>query len=259
MSLWRSLAGATPVRWSFWRFNWLANHKVIAAAGRTRPWAHGVLLDIGCGSMRARHWYQGRITGYLGVDLAVSPYLEDARLTAVARGEALPFRAGSVDTVLGISMLTCLAEPELLIEEAHRVLRKGGTLILEFTQMTPLHDEPHDYFRFTRFGARWLLERSGFEVVECIPIGGLMARVGLSAIAGLERVNRGWTRVFTEIPVRALYIALQLGFELLDRVFFDPREVLAHLIVARRVEDRNAVLPGGGTSGPALDAPRDGR
>lgn len=249
MSLWRRMSAATPVEWSFWRFNWLANHKVIAAARRTRPHAHGVLLDIGCGSMRARAWYQGRITGYLGVDLAVSPYLEDARLTAVARGEQLPFRAQSVDTVLGISMLTCLAEPQQLVDEAYRVLRPGGTLILEFTQMAPLHDEPHDYFRFTRFGARALLERAGFEMVECLPIGGLMARVGLSAIAALERVNRGPTRVITEIPVRILYVVLQLGFELLDRVAFDSREVLAHLVVARRARDRAA----------PLDAPRGGR
>lgn len=234
--LWRKLSGATPVRWSFWRFNWLANHKVLAAAERTRPYARGALLDVGCGSMRAREWYRGRITHYYGVDLAVSPYLEDARLTAIARGEQLPFRSGSMDTVLGISMLTCLAEPERLIAEAHRVLRPGGTLILEFTQMAPLHDEPHDYFRFTRFGAKHLLERGGFEIVEVLPIGGLMARVGLSAIAGVQRFNRGWTRVLTEIPARALYVGLQLGFELLDRVFFDPREVLAHLVVARRLE-----------------------
>lgn len=260
MNLWRRIAGATPVRWSFWRFNWLANHKVIAAVGRTRHHAHGVMLDVGCGSMRARAWYAGRITRYLGVDLAVSPYLEDARLTAVARAEALPFRAASVDTVLGISMLTCLPEPGRMLDEARRVLRPGGTLILEFTQMAPLHDEPHDYFRFTRYGARELLGRAGFEIVECVPIGGLGARVGLSAIAALHRINRGWTRVLTEIPVRVLYIALQLGFELVDLVFFDPREVLAHLVVARRAEDRGPNA-GAGPAPPAqnLDAPRAGR
>ena len=53
-------------------------------------------------------------------------------------------------------------------------------------------------------------------------------------IAGLNRVNRGPTRVLTEIPVRILYAAIQLLGELLDRLFFDPREVLSHLVVARR-------------------------
>ena len=121
-----------------------------------------------------------------------------------------------------------------MIEEAHRVLRPGGTLILEFTQMVPLHDEPWDFFRFTRYGAEHLLRRGGFEPVEYIPIGGLWARVGLSTIAGLNRMNRGPLRVLTELPVRILYVVVQAGCELLDRLFFDPREVLSHLVVARR-------------------------
>jgi SAM-dependent methyltransferase len=171
---------------------------------------------------------------YLGVELSASRYLGDRPPDAFARGEELPFRAGSMDTVLSLSVLTYLPEPGRLIAEAHRVLKPGGTLLLEFTQMVPLHDEPHDYFRFTRYGAAHLLERAGFEPLEYIPIGGLMSRVGLSAIAALNRINRGPLRVITEIPVRILYVVLQLGFEGLDRLFFDPREVLAHLVVARK-------------------------
>jgi len=67
-----------------------------------------------------------------------------------------------------------------------------------------------------------------------VPVGGLWARVGLSTIAALNRINRGPTRVLTEIPVRLLYIVLQVSFEILDRVFFDPREVLANIVVAKR-------------------------
>jgi SAM-dependent methyltransferase len=131
-------------------------------------------------------------------------------------------------------MLTYLPEPQRMLDEAARLLRPGGMLILEFTQMVPLHDEPHDYFRFTRYGAEWLLRRAGFEPVAFVPIGGLWARVGLTTIAALNRWNRGPTRVLTEIPVRLLYVLFQVGFELLDRLFFDPREVLAHLVVAKR-------------------------
>ena len=47
---------------------------------------------------------------------------------------------------------------------------------------------PADYFRSTRNGATWLLERAGFEPLEFIPIGGLMTRVGLSTIRALNRV-----------------------------------------------------------------------
>jgi SAM-dependent methyltransferase len=217
-----------------WKFNWLANHKIVAALERVRTHVRGELLDVGCGSKPFAGVFDGHIHRYWGPDLAGSRYLGDARPDAFATAGAQPFRAGSFDTVLGLSMLTYLPEPLAMLNEARRVLRPGGTLILEFTQMVPLHDEPHDYFRFTRYGAEWLLRRAGFEPVAFVPVGGLWARVGLSTIAALNRINRGPTRVLTEIPVRVLYIVLQLMFELLDRLFFDPREVLAHVVVAKR-------------------------
>ena len=228
------LARTPTGRWTVWKFNWLANHKIIAALERARSHAQGVLLDVGCGSRPFARIFEGRVARYLGVDLKSSRFLGDRPPDAYARGEQLPFRNGSMDTVLGLSMLTYFSEPGTLIAEAHRVLKPGGILLLEFTQMVPLHDEPHDYFRFTRYGAAHLLEHGGFEPLDYIPIGGLMSRVGLSAVAALNRINRGPTRVLTEIPVRLLYIFLQLLFEALDRVFFDPREVLAHLVVARK-------------------------
>lgn len=231
---WRKLAGGPTGRWSVWKFNWLANHKIAAAIRRARAHARGDLLDMGCGAKPFAPLFEGRVRRYWGTDLSQSPYLGGARLDAFAKAEAQPFRDGSFDTVVGFSMLTYLPEPVRMIEEARRVLRPGGVLILEFTQMVPLHDEPWDFFRFTRYGAEHLLRQGGFEPVEYIPIGGLWARVGLSTIAGLNRLNRGPLRVLTEVPVRLLYVLVQVSCEVLDRVFFDPREVLAHLVVARR-------------------------
>jgi SAM-dependent methyltransferase len=235
---WRGVTRGGPGRWSFWRYNWLIHHQLIAALIRARPHAHGVLLDVGCGDKPFARWFDGHVTSYLGTDLHSSRYLGAERPEVFARAEHLPLRDGSVDTVLGLSMLDHFPEPGPLLVEAHRVLRPGGILILEFPQMVPLHDEPHDYLRYTRCGAEWHLERSGFEPLEMIPFGGLLARVGLSSIAALNRLNRGPTRILTEIPVRVLYIVLQLLFAGLDRLLFDPREVVAHLAVARRCAPR---------------------
>ena len=210
-----------------------------AADFTERRHARGLLLDVGCGDKPFARWFDGHVTRYLGADLVSSPYLGGGRPEVFARAERLPFRDGSVDTVLGLSMLDHFPEPEPLLREVHRVLRPGGILVLEFPQMVPLHDEPHDYLRYTRFGAAWHLERAAFEPLDMIPIGGLAARVGLRMIAALNRLNRGPTRVLTELPVRALYVVLQLLFAGLDRIFFDPREVIGHVAIARR-RDRGA-------------------
>lgn len=222
------------VRWAFWRFNWLANHKMLRALERAAGHAHGDLLDVGCGSMPFAGVFAGHVRRYVGVDIPTSHDFWGAKPHAYARGEALPFRDASVDTLLGVSLMNYLPDPLRLLREAARLVRPGGVILLEFPQMLPLDGEDPDYFRFTREGGEYLLRSAGFEPVECIPIGGLWARVGLSAIAALNRVNRGPTRVLTELPVRALYVLVQLGCELLDRVFHDPGEVLANLIVARR-------------------------
>ena len=230
----RGLTRRPTGKWSVWKFNWLANHKILRALERAWTYAGGLLLDVGCGSRPFAPLFEGRVRRYLGTDLRSSRYLGGSPPDAYARAEAQPFRDGTFDTVLGLSMMTYRPEPARMLEEARRLLKPGGMLILEFTQMVPLHDEPHDYFRFTRYGAAHLLEQSGFEPLEFIPIGGLWARVGLTSIAALNRINRGPTRVLTELPVRAAYVAIQLGAELADRAFFDPREVLSHLVVARR-------------------------
>jgi SAM-dependent methyltransferase len=221
-------------KWAIWRFNWLAHRALIAAVERASVHAHGVLLDVGCGARPYAKLLGPRVTRYWGADIPGSRFLAGSRPDVYARGEALPVRGAAIDTVLGMAMLTYFPDPLVVVREAWRVLRPGGVLLMEFTQMAPLHDEPHDYFRFTRYGAQALLERAGFELVDTIPIGGLWSRVGLSTIAGLNRINRGPTRVLTELPVRALYVLLQAAFAGLDGVFGNRREVLAHLVVARR-------------------------
>jgi len=221
-------------RWTVWKFNWLAHHKLVAAVERARPHAHGLMLDIGCGARSYEPLFAGRVARYVGVGLPTGPYLGVARPDVYARCEALPIRSGVADTALAISVMNYLPEPARLAAEAARVLKPGGILIAEFTQMRPHDPALHDYFRFTPEGAAWLLERAGFEILESRPIGGLMARVGLSAIGALNRLNRGPTRVLTEVPVRLLYVLIQVLFEILDRLLSDPRECLGHLVVARR-------------------------
>jgi hypothetical protein len=45
-----------------------------------------------------------------------------------------------------------------------RVLVPGGELLLTTRFLFPIHDAPHDYFRFTKYGLRHLLRR--FEILE---------------------------------------------------------------------------------------------
>jgi hypothetical protein len=58
------------------------------------------------------------------------------------------------------------------------VLRPGGSLVITVPFMARLHEEPHDYFRYTRHGLRLLLLEAGFEVDDVVETGSLFSFLG---------------------------------------------------------------------------------
>jgi SAM-dependent methyltransferase len=220
-------------RWSVWRYNWLANHKLVRGLERARRHARGTLLDVGCGSRPFAPLFRGFAERYFGLDLPGSPDLTRNRPDVYGDAGCLPIRSGSVDTVLSLSMFDLVHEPARVLAEMRRVLVPGGVLIVEFVQTVPVYRNSPDLWRFTRPGVERLLSDAGLEAVEIIAIGGLPGYVGTATIGWLNRINRGPWRPLTELPVRLLYMIIQSVAELLDRFWAGSTEVMAHLVVAR--------------------------
>ena len=63
-------------------------------------------------------------------------------------------------------------EPAAVIAELARVLKPGGRMLLIVPHEWEEHQIPHDYFRYTRYGVRYLLERAGLTPVAIEPVGG---------------------------------------------------------------------------------------
>lgn len=77
----------------------------------------------------------------------------------------LPFDDEFADTVVAFQVLEHLREPRRFLAEAFRILRPGGSLYLTTPFMWRVHEEPHDYYRYTRFGLQHLVDQAGFEQV----------------------------------------------------------------------------------------------
>jgi len=123
------------------------------------------VLDAGAGEGRYRRLFHRQ--RYVAVDLMVGDADWDYRGVDVAADlTRLPFRDAGVDHVLSTQTLEHLCEPGTFLREAARVLRPGGTLHLTAPQCFRLHQEPHDYFRYTRYGLVHLLEAADLEVVS---------------------------------------------------------------------------------------------
>src|SRR3990167_8291343 len=118
----------------------------------SRAYLRGDILDIGCGTKPYRRFFDCR--RYIGIDgsILVKPDI-------CARSLNIPFKDNCFDAVICTELLEHLKEPGECLEEIKRVLKPQGYLYLSVPQSWGLHYEPRDYWRFTRYGIDYLLDK----------------------------------------------------------------------------------------------------
>jgi len=149
----------------------------------------GSLLDLGCGKKPYEGSLGGQVSRWIGLDFEITV---SGRSAADVFGSALdlPFGPATFDTVLSTQVLEHVPRPQDLVREAWRVLKPGGHFVLTAPQTNFLHEEPHDYFRYTCYGLRALSEEAGFRVLQLRPLGGAIATVGQMIVWHLSWVRR---------------------------------------------------------------------
>lgn len=135
----------------------------------------GRVLDVGCGHGPYRHLLAAAAGSYESLD--VRKILEDQ--TYVADVQAMPeVPADRYDAVLCSEVLEHVPAPSRALAEIHRVLRPDGVLVLTVPYLSRLHDEPHDYYRYTRHGLHHLLADAGFREIELARLGSVFSFAG---------------------------------------------------------------------------------
>jgi len=112
-------------------------------------------LDLGCANSPYSQYFPNRV----GLDVALGKGVD-----VVGDAHDLPFEGEKFDMILCTEVLEHLHTPHLAIAEMERVLKPGGTLILTTRFVFPLHDVPNDYFRYTKYGLRHLLQE--WDILE---------------------------------------------------------------------------------------------
>ena len=82
----------------------------------------------------------------------------------------MPFKDGSVDAIINIAVLEHLKYPQKTLDEAYRVLKKGGYIYSSIPFIQGFHASPYDFTRFTKEGIKVIHEK--FEQTEAIETGG---------------------------------------------------------------------------------------
>lgn len=130
----------------------------------------GDVLDVGGGE---KNRYKDLFTfkSFTCLDVYEGPGID-----IVASADDIPLPNESKDSVLSTQVLEHVKFPEKCVQEMCRVLKGGGYAVITAPQWNELHDEPNDYWRYTKYGFVELFERNGFKTVEQHQRGGFFAQ-----------------------------------------------------------------------------------
>jgi SAM-dependent methyltransferase len=142
----------------------------------------------------------------------------------------LAFEDEHTDTIVSFRALEHLPGPRHFVAECYRLLKPGGHLVITVPFMWHVHEEPFDFFSYTRFGLDYLLTQNGFKK------GGILAGTGFWQMWMLKfnyhtvRYARGLFKGFW-IPVWWLGQTIS---SLLDRVHRHSEETGGYTVLARK-------------------------
>ncbi len=219
-----------PLRRHVLHFEVEIEDAVTAFAGELA--ADARVLDAGAGEGRyAAHFARQR---YCGVDLAVGDAGWDySKLHAVADLGALPFGDAVFDAALNVVTIEHLREPGRALAEMSRTLKPGGRLFIAAPHEWEVHQAPHDYFRYTRYGLSYLLECAGLEVIAIRPAGGYFRLLARRLLNGLQFFTGG-VRWLAFVPAAMLLVPPAIVLPLLDGLDREKNFTVGYLCWAKK-------------------------
>lgn len=131
------------------------------------PTLSGRVLDIGAGQSPWKV-FLNKLVSYQGVDVRYADHfgMEAKEDIVYYDGTILPYPDCVFDAAICIEVLEHATEPQLLLNEAFRVLKPGAILLLSVPWSARVHHVPHDFYRFTSYQLDRMLSEAGFIDVD---------------------------------------------------------------------------------------------
>ncbi len=125
----------------------------------------GIVYDLGCGTRPYEQDILQVSDRYIGVDWGSTLHTLSADIVADLN-KPLPIESSVADAVTSFQVLEHLSEPQTMLNEAYRILKDDGEIILTVPFQWWVHEAPYDFFRYTPYGLKYLFEKAGFQEVE---------------------------------------------------------------------------------------------
>lgn len=194
------------------------------------PYIKGKVLDVGAGSY-SRYTDFFNFKEYVKMDI-----LPGKNIDVVGRAESIPFGDETFDAIVCTGVLGDIKKPEQAILEFHRVLKRGGAVLLTESFMNELHDEPLDFWRFTEFSLEYLFKEAGFNIVSINRQGGFFSVMASSSIRYLiSRFNlysHAWAKIFS--PCFKIYSKMMFVLDKIDKSEINKKFALGWCLLAKK-------------------------
>ncbi len=193
------------------------------------------LLDLGCGNKPYKEWYAPLTASSIGCDAVQS---SENVVDTLCLASALPYKNDSFETVFSTQVLEHVFEQQQMINEAARVLKQDGYLILSVPFTWELHEEPYDFFRITKYGLKEMFEKSGFEIDYIKANGGKWAAMFQMMINTVYSTFK-YKTIKAKI-LKIIFLELKLTWLInkfaiwVDKRHFDDSWTLNYVIVAKK-------------------------
>lgn len=197
--------------------------------------AKGDVLDIGCGNKPYLSFFGKNINSYVGCDIAQS---DKNLVDIICKATDIPLQDESKDTIFSTQVIEHVSDHKKMLAEAFRILKPGGVLIISGPMHWEHHEEPYDFFRFTKYGFEYILSERGFDRILVSPCGGKWALSGQVLLNSIRSSidKKGIKRKIA----KALYLVfgvkwiVNIIFGWLNKVDPDYSATLNFVVVARK-------------------------
>ena len=146
---------------SYLDHNWLAHKMNNEYVENRLSSVRGIVYDLGCGTRPYEKEILRVAKRYIGVDWSNTLHGLSADVTADLN-KPLPIASEVADNVISLQVMEHLCEPQVMLNEAFRILKPGGRIDITVPFQWWIHEVPYDYFRYTFFGLQYLLNKAGF-------------------------------------------------------------------------------------------------
>ena len=172
-----ALRQSSKINLSLFNYCFLTYFYLIKEIKKNASYAKGTLLDVGCGSSPFQNHFSQYIEKYLKHEHPEAAK-ENIKYDYLSELPEINAPNNSIDTIISFSVLEHVSKPFETLKEFKRILKDNGNFIISVPQYWHLHEEPHDYLRFTKYILKEKINELGFEIVYMKELGRSFAVVG---------------------------------------------------------------------------------